>query len=223
MPELHTKFIDDCVGLDIEVDPQTAEIFAMAAISQSTGETIDYNNRNIQEFLNKLEKLLGQSCYLVGHNLLRFDLEHIIAKQSHFSKYVNRSIDTLWLSPLAYPLKKSHRLEKPHLDPTLKDGRKQDPELDSLLALKLLENQQSELAKQDESLLVAYTICRQDAKPCTDSTRFSTICATRQHLVGSQGLKRYIRISMAKPVKQGWMRKLYGFQLQNTAGHWHML
>lgn len=156
MSELHTKFIDNCAGLDIEVDPQTAEIFAMVAIKPSTGETIDYSNRNIQEFLDKLEKLLGQSYYLVGHNLLRFDLEHIIAKQSHFSKYVNRSIDTLWLSPLAYPLKTSHRLAKPHLDPTLRDGRKQDPELDALLALQLLENQQSELAKQDESLLLAY-------------------------------------------------------------------
>lgn len=156
MSELHAKFIDKCVGLDIEVDPQTATIFAMVAIKQSTGEKIDNRNRNIQEFLNKLENLLGQSDYLIGHNLLKFDLEHIIARQSDFSKYLNRSIDTLWLSPLAFPLKTYHRLEKPYLDSNLKDGQKQDPEQDTLLAIKLLENQKVALIKQDESLLMAY-------------------------------------------------------------------
>ena len=170
MSYLHAKFIENCVGIDIEAHPETAEIFAMAAIRNSTGEKIDYRNRDIRAFLQNLENLLGRSNYLIGHNILKFDLQHLIAKNSQFSKFLNRSIDTLWLSPLAFPLRTYHNLEKPHLDSTLNEGKKQDPEKDALLSIELLENQQKAFAGLEENLLLAFHFLATRGK---DSTGFN--------------------------------------------------
>lgn len=156
MSELHAKFFDKCVGLDIEVEPETSVIFAMAAVKNSTGEVIDCQNRQTKEFLNKLETMLGPSDYLIGQNLIKFDLEHLKAKQSDVAKYLNRSVDTLWLNPLAFPRETYHFLRKPHLDPTVRDGQKQDPELDSRLAIERLERQQRAFKEHHESLIIAY-------------------------------------------------------------------
>lgn len=155
MSDIHAKFIEFCVGLDLEVHPETAEILAIAAIRKSTGRKIDYRHRDISAFLQKLENLLEQSNCLIGHNLLKFDLVHLIAKDSRFSKFLNRSIDTLWLSPLAFPLKTYHNLDKPHLDSALNDGLKNDPEKDALLSIELLESQQKAFLGLDTGLLMA--------------------------------------------------------------------
>lgn len=152
----HAKFVDNCVALDLEVNPKTAKVFAMAAVSRKPDKRIVARNKKPDYFLQKLESLLQPSNYLIGHNILKFDLEHLVANRPSTTRYSERAIDTLWLNPLAYPRNPYHHLVKHYQDGRLMGGHKQDPELDALLVFEVLENQLGELEKLDEHTLLAY-------------------------------------------------------------------
>ena len=152
----NVKLIDYCVALDLEVNPKTAKIFAMAAVSKRTGESIVSRNKNVDNFLDRLEKLLRPSDYLIGHNVLKFDLEHLIANRPRMAKFSKRIIDTLWLNPLAFPQNPYHNLVKHHQDGRLMGGHKQDPKLDAKLVFDVLNNQLDAFAKFDQQTLIAY-------------------------------------------------------------------
>lgn len=97
--------------------------------------------------------------YVIGHNVLRHDIEHLLAKRPRLAKKLRAPIDTLWLNPLAFPRNPYHHLVKHYHDGRLQAGHINDPELDARLVFEVLENQIQalrEINAQSPEILVAY-------------------------------------------------------------------
>ncbi len=173
----HDSFINGCVAIDIEVDPSKSKMFDLAVIRGKPPNHVNFRTRDVDEFLRRLEQMIEPTDFLVGHNIIQYDLEHLIAERPSATKYLRRAIDTLWLSPLAYPEDKSHRLKKPYLDGRLKGGRKQNPVEDAKLALLKLENELEAFCGSSPEQLEAY--------------HFLATCS--QNSEGFDGLFTYLR------------------------------
>ncbi len=97
--------------------------------------------------METLEKRAGAYRHLIGHNIIRFDLPHLVANRPNLSRLGQAPIDTLWLNPLAFPRNPYHHLVKHHHDGRLNAGHVNDPELDARLVFEVLGNQLTALAE----------------------------------------------------------------------------
>ena len=79
--------------------------------------------------------LCAGAAHLVGHNILRHDLPHLVANRARLAGLGASLIDTLWLNPLAFPRNPYHHLVKHYQDGRLQVGHVNDPEQDARLAL----------------------------------------------------------------------------------------
>ncbi|TCP36111.1 RecQ family ATP-dependent DNA helicase [Rhodovulum marinum] len=154
-----TPLLERCLSVDLEVDPKTAEIFDMAAVRFGEGPAVVVAKGNINQGLDQLEKALGTTSHIVGHNILRHDIEHLLAARPRLFEKMAAPIDTLWLNPLAFPRNPYHHLVKHYHDGRLQAGHVNDPERDARLVFEVLENQiaaLTELGEQSPETLVAY-------------------------------------------------------------------
>ena len=94
--------------------------------------------------------------FLLGHNLIEFDLPHLKAASPNLGLLRLPAVDTLRLNPLAFPRNPYHHLVKHYQDGQLKRGRRNDPELDARLTLEVFANQQGELRDAPADLLTAW-------------------------------------------------------------------
>ena len=106
--------------------------------------------------LAKLDDLADGVDYLLGHNLIAFDLSHLQAANPGLRLLRLPAVDTLRLNPLAYPRNPYHHLVKHYQDGQLKRGRINDPELDARLTLEVFDNQQKALRGAPSDLLAAW-------------------------------------------------------------------
>jgi ATP-dependent DNA helicase RecQ len=109
--------------------------------------------------LDQLEKALSKTPLVVGHNILRHDIEHLLAARPRLLAKFAAPIDTLWLNPLAFPRNPYHHLVKHYHDGRLQAGHVNDPEQDARLVFRVLENQiraLTDIAAQSPGTLVAY-------------------------------------------------------------------
>lgn len=153
------SLVDRCLSIDLEVDPGEARIFAFAAVRRKDQEKAVFRNGNREAALDRLEQLACEADFLLGHNIIRFDLPHLAAVRPRLAELAARPIDTLWLNPLAFPRNPYHHLVKHHHDGRLQAGHVNDPELDARLVLKVLANQIAafaRLARQTPAVLDAY-------------------------------------------------------------------
>ncbi len=145
------RFSHCCLSLDLEVGKQDKRIHAFAAVRSDTDESLVYpgnsQRRDLNRALSKLDELAVGTDYLLGHNLIEFDIPHLRAAQPGLKLLKLPPIDTLRLSPLAFPANPYHRLVKHYQDGQLIRGRLNDPYLDSRLALQVFTEQRLELAK----------------------------------------------------------------------------
>jgi len=151
--------LERCLSVDLEVNPKTAEIFDMAAVRFGDGPAVVAPKGNIRKSLDQLEKALEKIAHVIGHNILRHDIEHLLAARPRLAKKMMAPIDTLWLNPLAFPRNPYHHLVKHYHDGRLQAGHVNDPELDARLVFDVLGNQikaLSELATQSPATLLAY-------------------------------------------------------------------
>ena len=100
--------------------------------------------------LAKLDELADGADFVLGHNLIGFDLPHLQAASPLLRL---PAVDTLGLNPLAFPKNPYHYLVKHYEDGQLKRGRVNDPELDARLALEVFDNQQRALIAASPDLL----------------------------------------------------------------------
>ncbi len=91
--------------------------------------------------LDRLEAYLDDTTHLIGHNILRHDLPHLMAMRPRLAKLAEAPIDTLWLNPLAFPRNPYHHLVKHYHDGRLLSGHVNDPEADARLVFDVLANQ----------------------------------------------------------------------------------
>ena len=133
---------------------QDGRIRAFGAVRADTGR--GYSGGGSASELAKLDDLADGASFLLGHNLIAFDLPHLAAAQPGLRLLKLPAVDTLRLSPLAFPRNPYHHLIKHYQDGGLKQGRVNDPELDSRLALEVFGDQQRALKGTASDLLTAW-------------------------------------------------------------------
>jgi ATP-dependent DNA helicase RecQ len=148
-----------CVSVDLEVDPKTARLFAFAAVTGADGAAVVHRGGVLAHSLDRLEMQCAGARHIVGHNILRHDLPHMVAQRPHLARLSGAAIDTLWLNPLAFPRNPYHHLVKHYQDGRLQAGHVNDPEADARLVLQVLDNQMGEfrrMARESPDALAAY-------------------------------------------------------------------
>ena len=106
--------------------------------------------------LDRLDAFAEGAYFVLGHNLIAFDLPHLTAARPYLRLLKLPAVDTLLLSPLAFPRNPYHHLVKHYQDGGLRRRQLNDPELDARLALEVFHNQREALAKAEPDLLAAW-------------------------------------------------------------------
>ena len=155
-PEDRGRFAPHCLSLDLEVGREDGRIHAFAALRPDTGGRLVFRGGNLGAALAKLDALAGGAVFVLGHNLIRFDLPHLGAARPDLRLLSLPAVDTLWLNPLAFPRNPYHHLVKHYQDGQLKRGRLNDPELDAGLTLRLFNDQCRAFRDTPPELLAAW-------------------------------------------------------------------
>ena len=157
-PSQHSKsFPLCCLSLDLELAPKTHRIHIFSAVRSDTGQAC--SGSGSQEELSKLDDFAEGVDFLLGHNLIAFDIPHLKAAMPHLELLKLPQVDTLRLSPLAFPRNPYHCLVKHYQDGSLQSGQINNPELDARIALKLFADECQalrEMALKEPDLLTAW-------------------------------------------------------------------
>ena len=145
-----------CISLDLEVSRDGGRIHAIGAVRADTGHRLVHSGGGLAAALVKLDDLAAGASFVLGHNLIAFDLPHLAAAKPDLRLLKLPAVDTLRLSPLAFPSNPYHHLVKHYQDGGLKRGRVNDPELDSRLALEVFGDQRKALKGISPDLLTAW-------------------------------------------------------------------
>ncbi len=146
-----------CLSLDLEVGVQDSRIHKFAAVRpDSDGAMLFPAGRGgLAAALAKLDDFADGAAFLLGHNLIDFDLPHLRAANPRLRLLRLPAVDTLRLNPLAFPRNPYHHLVKHYQDGQLRRGRVNDPELDARLTLEVFDNQRKKLKEAPPDLLTA--------------------------------------------------------------------
>ncbi len=147
-----------CISIDLEVTKKSNEIRAFAGVRGDTGECVTNSDRdrNSEPTLEELDELAEDTEFVLGHNLIKFDLPRLREERPSLRLLQLPVIDTLWISPLAFPQHPYHRLVKHYKDGQLNREKPNDPELDARLTLKVFSDQQKQLLETPPHLLTAW-------------------------------------------------------------------
>ena len=143
------------LSIDLEGKSKIGAIGAVRADHSSTYSWKGHAS-GLRQALAKLDQFSeGASC-IVGHNIIEHDME-LLAKPALALKLLRLpAIDTLYLSPLAFPENPYHHLVKQYKEPTLARVQVNDPLLDAELTLELLADIVDSLKSKDSDLLMAW-------------------------------------------------------------------
>ena len=147
-----------CLSLDLEVGVKDSRIRALAGVRPDTGQSLSLSvtQRNLADGLSQLDALADGAEFIIGHNIIDFDLPHLRAANPNLRLLQLPVVDTLRLNPLAFPRNPYHHLVKHYQDGSLKRGRINDPLLDAKLTLDVLNDQLDEFKKAPWGLLTAW-------------------------------------------------------------------
>ena len=146
------------LSIDLEVDRRTARIHAFAAI-RDDGEALTrrgVRQAELPDALAELDAFAADAQCLLGHNLIDFDIPHLSAAAPELGLLRLARLDTLRLSPLAFPANPYHHLVKHYQDGGLVRGQRNDPRLDAETALQLFSDERAALRGSDHDLLLAW-------------------------------------------------------------------
>ncbi len=161
-PPDSAPFRPSCVSIDLEVG-RNGRIHAFGAVRGDTDPSLTHSGDGLAAALEKLDDFAEGASFVLGHNLIAFDLPHLRAVKPDLRLLKLPAVDTLRLSPLAFPRNPYHSLIKHYQDGGLKRGRVNDPECDSRLALQLFGDEREALAKAAPDLLAAWhRLCAPD-------------------------------------------------------------
>lgn len=145
-----------CVSLDLEVGKKNGRIHALGAVRADTDESFAHSGRGLAAALSKLDDFAADASFILGHNLIAFDLPHLAAAKPDLRLLKLPVVDTLRLSPLAFPRNPYHHLVKHYKDGGLRRGQINVPELDARLALGVFADQCRALKDTPVDLLTAW-------------------------------------------------------------------
>ena len=148
--------LDDLLSLDLEVGRKDRRIRAFAGLRADTGRHVLFRGGGLSAALAKLDALADGASAVLGHNLIAHDLPFMAAAKPDLRLLKLPAVDTLRLSPLAFPRNPYHRLVKHYQDGRLTRRQKNDPELDARLALEVFHEQRRALRDAEPDLLTAW-------------------------------------------------------------------
>ena len=142
----------------MEVGKEDKLLRALAGVRSDTGQStsVQVKGGRLAQALSNLDNLAEGAEFVLGHNLIGFDLPILQALNPNLQLLQLPAVDTLRLNPLAFPRNPYHHLVKHYQDGALRRGRINDPELDSRLALDLFKDQLSALGGAPSDLLTAW-------------------------------------------------------------------
>ena len=150
-------FAPRCLSLDLEVGPRDARIHRFAALRGDRPEaSLQFCQGSLLAALERLDALADGASFLLGHNIIAFDLPHLAATKPDLRLLQLPAVDTLWLNPLAFPRNPYHHLVKHYQDGQIKRGRLNDPLLDAQLTLDVFHDQQTAFAAASPELLLVW-------------------------------------------------------------------
>lgn len=148
-----------CVAIDLEVGRESGRIHQLAGVRGDSGDTVVFPPGTLQGALRSLDALSEGAAFVIGHNLIAFDLPQLRAADPNMGLLEKPAVDTLRLNPLAFPRNPYHHLVKHYHDGQLLGNRRNDPLLDSELVLRVFFDQEAALKAMQESspdLLLAW-------------------------------------------------------------------
>jgi ATP-dependent DNA helicase RecQ len=209
-------FAQRCLSLDLEVGRWDGRIHKLAAVRGDNGCAFVHHRGDLGKALVALDRFADGAGFLLGHNLKAFDVPHLIAVKPDLRLLRLPVVDTLRLSPLAFPRNPYHRLVKHYQKGQLKRGRLNDPELDARLALELFRDQCEALLAADAELLLAWHwLTTADPSESGLDTFFATIRHNRcpddasaraalEGILEGRGCRGQIRDNLGNLGRQGW-------------------
>ena len=106
-------FSPPCLSLDLEVGKNDGRIHAFAAVQPDSKRRFVFSGGELAKALAKLDALAKGADFLLGHNLIEFDLPHLAAAAPDLRLLGLPAVDTLWLNPLAFPRNPYHHAGLP--------------------------------------------------------------------------------------------------------------
>ena len=157
-PDMASRVLPNlaCVSLDLEVGTRDNRIHKIGAVRSDTGASFHRSVGDLDKALEDLDRFARGASYLLGHNIIEFDLKHLQAASPHLKLLKLPVVDTLRLNPLAFPAHPYHHLVKHYQDAGLQRGQINNPELDSKLALDVFHNQCEKFKDSPPDLLTAW-------------------------------------------------------------------
>ena len=175
-----TAFLKTCFAVDLEIEPKTARLMSFAGVAGDGTTRVIHRKGNPANALKQLDTEAAKYRYLIGHNVIRFDLPHLVANRPNLSRLGAAPVDTLWLNPLAFPRNPYHHLVKHHHDGRLNAGHVNDPELDAKLVLEVLANQ-----------IEAFRLLQRQTPDAM--TAYHALCSMGDGSAGFDGFFRFVR------------------------------
>ena len=154
--EQDDTFWPRCLSVDLEVGKEDGCIRAIGAVRADTGERFTHSSGDLTAALKKLDKIAEGASFILGHNLINFDLPYLQAAKPDMRLLRLPAVDTLRLSPLAFPRNPYHHLVKHYQDGGLKRGQINDPELDARRALEVFGDEWRALREVPLDLLAGW-------------------------------------------------------------------
>ena len=111
MDDERQRFCTRCLLVDIEVN-EKGVVYAIGGVQGDRTFRSPSGKPVTREALTDLNRFAGEAEFLLGHNILSHDLPHLRAIAPELPLFAKSAIDTLYLSPLAFPANPYHRLVK---------------------------------------------------------------------------------------------------------------
>ncbi|MCY4150776.1 MAG: RecQ family ATP-dependent DNA helicase [Aestuariivita sp.] len=140
------------LSLDLEGSNHIRAIGAIHT-GKSTVYTWKGNKKSLPSALADLDDFAKDAEFLVGHNIIEHDLKLLLQQAPNLKLLDLPAIDTLYLSPLAFPENPYHHLVKQYKEPGLASVQINDPLLDSELTLELLADVFEKLKRKEPNVL----------------------------------------------------------------------
>ena len=168
-----------CLSIDLEVGRNSGVIHQLAALRGDTTASQVFPPGTLAQALDAVNQLADSTAFLLGHNLIAFDLPHLQAAQPNLRLLTKPVVDTLRLNPLAFPKNPYHHLVKHYQDGQLLGNRKNNPLLDAELALQIFCDQEQSMqalqAKNPDLLLAWHWLTTRDQSVSGLNSLFMTI------------------------------------------------
>ena len=147
-------FAPRCLCLDLEVDPSDKRILKIGALRPDTNTFLHFQGKfDLARALDDLDRLAMGASFVLGHNVIRHDLNLLKAQAPGLKLLELPVVDTLALSPLAFPRNPYHHLVK---DYRLLKMAVNDPLADARLTVELFRDQRDALQNESSDVLGAY-------------------------------------------------------------------